>query len=175
MAGYPTDGVMALICGTLLSSQGSGAHQELPFRAVFGATFLTYRFLSPRSNPTNRRVFPKEISKLPAGPANLAPSDLERSRRLGVRSSLAGPQEYVLTWSKSKSVTCEADHLAAMVITGTDGQVFPDLKTFFFSQVRAVLRGFRRYFVFLGEATATLPRVTPPCLVDRQGHRYAHY
>lgn len=42
---------MALTFGTLLSSQGAGAHLSGTFQSVSGATFLTYRGGSSGSNP----------------------------------------------------------------------------------------------------------------------------
>ena len=121
---------MALICGTLLSSQGSGAHQYLPFLADFGATFLTYPDVPRRSNPPHGRIFPRlPLSGSLWDRPNLASAGRRetgpRSRRLGVRSSHAGPQDYVPTWSKSKSMTCEADHLAVMVTTTLPMDLFP--------------------------------------------------
>jgi hypothetical protein len=67
----PTHGVLVLICDTLLSSQGSGAHLNLASRQDFGATFLTYRFLRTRSNRLGGRVGPRGSLSVPAGPALL--------------------------------------------------------------------------------------------------------
>ncbi len=47
---HPEDGILALTCDTLLSSQGTGAHRYLASQPHFGATFLTYIVYLSRSN-----------------------------------------------------------------------------------------------------------------------------
>ena len=58
----PKNGVLALTCDTLLSSQGAGAHRNLAFRPRFGATFLTYGFRLGESNRPEWAIRPEKDS-----------------------------------------------------------------------------------------------------------------
>src|SRR3954453_20628263 len=97
-------GFLALTFGTLLSSQGSGAHQDQAFRPGLGATALTYlgglrvsnslpalhpaREAPPRPEPrrVSRVVWPPR-ERPPSGVRHSLPGDVENTRQVLRRSA----------------------------------------------------------------------------------------
>ena len=75
--------------GTLLSSQGSGAHHRRASRPGFGATRLTYGLTNPESNPC---LFPVVVSLVECHPRSRQPDQLTgRSSRSQTPRSSSSP------------------------------------------------------------------------------------